>query len=200
MHGLTPLGRGDRVRRTAGEWRPRRGVHGDGVRQTASNAGSGGNSAVLDINHDCRTQIPNQPSHQELTMSYAGPASRARGTTPTESARTAKSSRGAAPGRSTRDGAPSVRPGDDDAWQRLALFGAGLALGIAIGAGAALLTTPRTGAETRATLAAGAGRIRRSTTRRGRDAWDDLRDEIRNATRTLRRRRMRRGLERDAEA
>ena len=88
-------------------------------------------------------------------------------------------------------------PEDGASWQQLSVFGAGLALGIAVGAGVALITTPRTGDETRAALRSRAGRIRRTTSRRGRDAWDDLRDELEKATRALRRRKMRRSARRD---
>jgi gas vesicle protein len=125
-------------------------------------------------------------------MSYAGP-SRARGT-----ARTASSSAAGRPA-SPRRGAPlspSPSPGETD-WQQVAIFGAGVALGIAVGAGAALLAAPRTGAETRAVLRARAGRVGRSTSRRGHDAWDDLRDEIRGVTRALQRRKARRAAARD---
>jgi gas vesicle protein len=89
-----------------------------------------------------------------------------------------------------------VPRGDTD-WERLAIFGVGLALGIAVGAGAALLTAPQTGAEARTALLAQAGRLKRRTSRRGRDAWDELRDEIRGMRRNLRRRRARRREERE---
>lgn len=77
-------------------------------------------------------------------------------------------------------------------WQEVALFGAGLALGVILGAGGALLTAPRTGAETRAAIGARAARLRRTTARRGRNAWDDLRDELRQAKRALQNRKRRR--------
>ena len=57
-----------------------------------------------------------------------------------------------------------------------------------MGAGAALLAAPQTGAETRAVLRARAGRLGRATGRRGRDAWDDLRDELRDVKRAIQRR------------
>ena len=94
-------------------------------------------------------------------------------------------------------GLPATDDGDPR-WQQLALFGAGLALGIAVGAGAALLTAPRTGAETRADLAARAAKARRGTARRGRDAWDDLRLELHSASRALARHRRRREMERES--
>ena len=64
-----------------------------------------------------------------------------------------------------------------------AIFAAGLAIGLAIGAGVALLIAPRSGATTRRRLA----RRGRRLARRGRDAWSDLRDEL-EAAATRRRR------------
>jgi gas vesicle protein len=92
----------------------------------------------------------------------------------------------------------SARANDDASarqaagWQQLSVFGAGIAIGIAVGAGVALVTAPRTGAETRAVLRSRAGRLRRATGRRSHDAWDDLRDELQKATRALHRRKLRR--------
>jgi gas vesicle protein len=93
-------------------------------------------------------------------------------------------------------------------WQQVAIFGAGLALGLALGAGAALLTAPQSGEETRAALRGRAKRIGRTTTRRSRDAWSDLREELQSAKLALRRRRakkaahraLREELEREATA
>lgn len=120
-------------------------------------------------------------------MSYAGP-SRGRGAA--SSASTSRPSAPVRPGRATP-------PARSDRWEQFALFGAGLALGVAVGAGAALLAAPRSGAETRAVLRARAGRVGRTTTRRGRDAWDDLRDEIRDVKRSILRRKARRAAELD---
>jgi gas vesicle protein len=78
----------------------------------------------------------------------------------------------------------------------VAVFGAGLALGVALGAGIALLAAPQTGAETRADLRYGALRARRSIGRKSRNAWLDLRDELRGATQSIRRRKARRASER----
>jgi gas vesicle protein len=125
-------------------------------------------------------------------MSYAGPT-RTRGTA--RSASAPPVSRSTATRQSARP-ADRVSPGDTD-WQQVAIFGAGVALGIAVGAGAALLAAPYSGRETRAVLVAKAGRLGRSTSRRSRDVWDDLRDEIRGAQRALRRRRLRRAAEQD---
>src|SRR4051812_25420203 len=121
-------------------------------------------------------------------MSYAGPA---RTRTTTTSART--------PSAPARRGAnhASPAPVDETDWQQVAIFGAGVALGIAVGAGAALLSAPHSGAETRAILRARAGRVGRSTRRRGQDAWDDLRDELRGVKRAIQKRKLRRAAERD---
>jgi gas vesicle protein len=62
---------------------------------------------------------------------------------------------------------------------------------VILGAGGALLTAPRTGAETRAALGARAARLRRSTVRNSQTAWDELRDELRQAKRNLRNRKRR---------
>jgi gas vesicle protein len=125
-------------------------------------------------------------------MSYAGP-SRTRGTartTPTPSTGRA------APVRRPEQSPASV-PADETDWQQVAIFGVGVAFGLAVGAGAALLSAPRSGAETRAALRARAGRVGRTTRRRGLDAWDDLRDELHGARRALQRRKARRAAERD---
>jgi gas vesicle protein len=78
----------------------------------------------------------------------------------------------------------------------MALFGAGLTVGIALGAGIALLTAPQSGAETRADLRYGARRTTRALGRKSRNAWLDLRDELRGATESISRRKARRAAER----
>jgi gas vesicle protein len=77
-------------------------------------------------------------------------------------------------------------------WQQVAIFGAGLALGLALGAGTALLTAPQSGEETRAALRGRARRFGRTTSRHAHDAWDELRDELHSAKMALRRRRAKR--------
>jgi gas vesicle protein len=124
-------------------------------------------------------------------MSYAGP-SRNRGSTLSTSI---PSTGGASPSGRSPLAAPIPRHETD--WQQVALFGTGLALGIAVGAGAALLAAPQSGAETRAALMARAARVRRTTSRRGRDAWEDLRLELNGVKRALRRRKLKRAAERD---
>ena len=128
-------------------------------------------------------------------MSYAGPA-RTSGSSFTS--RPPSSSTGSGVRPSTSRGAESDSGEGGADWQQLSVFGVGLALGLALGAGVALMTTPRTGAETRAVLRSRAGRLRRTTGRRGRDAWDDLQDELQKATRALRRRKLRRELSRES--
>ncbi len=107
-------------------------------------------------------------------MSYAGPA----GTRPPRSANP------------PRPASPRAEPTTD--WHQLAIFGAGLALGIAVGAGVALLTAPQAGDESRADITRYARRASRMLGRRSRSAWLDLQDELHGASDSLRRRRARR--------
>ena len=64
-------------------------------------------------------------------------------------------------------------------WQHIAIFAAGAALGAAIGAGAALLFAPQSGARTRHNIAKRGRHLRTRTA----DAWEDLRHELRYAAR-----------------
>lgn len=64
-------------------------------------------------------------------------------------------------------------------WQHIAIFAAGAVLGAAIGAGAALLFAPQSGARTRHNIAKRSRHLRTRTA----DAWDDLRHELRYAAR-----------------
>jgi gas vesicle protein len=138
-------------------------------------------------------------------MSYAGPVSRNRG-----SAERPQSPRpGAARPIASSEGADDPQPSDSQPdeesgqgetdWREIAIFGAGLALGLALGAGAALLGAPQSGEETRAALRGRARRLKRSTTRRSRDAWTELGDELRGAASSLRRRRAKRLRQRELE-
>lgn len=63
----------------------------------------------------------------------------------------------------------------------------GLAIGLLVGAGVALLLAPERGADTRRVLK----RSFRRVGLRGKDAWEDLRLELRRARRELRRARKR---------
>lgn len=102
-------------------------------------------------------------------MSYAGPAAN----------RTSKRST------ATRSARAAHSPATD--WQQVAVFGAGLALGIALGAGVALLTAAQDGEETRSDLQRQARRTSRMLGHRSKNAWIELRDELRRAARSLRR-------------
>jgi gas vesicle protein len=64
-------------------------------------------------------------------------------------------------------------------WQHIAIFTAGALLGAAIGAGAALLFAPQSGARTRHNIARRGRHFRTRTA----DAWEDLRHELRFAAR-----------------
>ena len=118
-------------------------------------------------------------------MSYAGPASRGKRVSATESAQEGS----ARPDFAQRRPLTASSEGSASSGQGT-IFAAGLALGIALGAGAALLLAPNSGVETRRALV----RRSRRVGRRSRDAWDDLRDELRNALRNRRRDRRRKRL------
>ena len=165
--------------RAAGERRRTR-AYGATNRPTAQNAGASSVKWRTATNRELGTQFPiHTPPSTQLTMSYAGPV------------RTRNAQRLA----SARNLAPDSRPETD--WQQVAIFGAGLALGIALGAGVALLTAPQAGEETRADLGRRARRTSRVLGRRSHHAWQDLRDELRGMTRALSRRNARRPAERE---
>src|SRR5687767_1367703 len=63
----------------------------------------------------------------------------------------------------------------------------GLTIGLLVGAGVALLFAPRLGKDTRRSIGRGLRRARLE----GRDAWEDLRIELRHARRQLKRARRR---------
>jgi gas vesicle protein len=70
----------------------------------------------------------------------------------------------------------------------------GLAIGLLVGAGVALLFAPQLGSETRHNIKRG---LRRAG-RRGHDAWEDLGDQLQYARRRLSRARFRRRAEAEA--
>lgn len=113
-------------------------------------------------------------------MAYAGPARRGKPLSLSPSARAAES---LGPSRPPRQSATSTERGGLNA----GVFAAGLALGVILGAGAALLFAPQSGADARHALAKRGRRLRR----RGRDAWADLADELRHVRRRRRARRQR---------
>ena len=98
-------------------------------------------------------------------MSYAGPASRGN----------------RAPALGSRSPAPSASTSPDPG----IVLAAGVAIGLVVGAGAVLLLAPQSGPETRHAIA----RSGRRLARRGRDAWSDLRYELRRYERRSRKRR-----------
>jgi hypothetical protein len=101
-------------------------------------------------------------------MSYAGPAARTK-----RAGETYLIAAGTMP-------ATRLGPSNDDGHRKrdriMTLIG-GIALGMAVGAGLALLWAPRSGADTRRAIARRGRRLRS----RGRDAWTDLRDELKDA-------------------
>jgi len=131
-------------------------------------------------------------------MSYAGKDSRSRRVASSNAAESTTStrSRGRSGSRAlerelsiTARGVarPSQEWSADDGeldWQHIGLFAAGALLGAALGAGAALLFAPQSGAEARHKIARRGRHIRARTA----TAWDDLRHELRYATRRGRRR------------
>jgi hypothetical protein len=80
---------------------------------------------------------------------------------------------------------------DEDQRGGFGIFLTGLAIGLAIGAGAALLYAPQPGEVTRRTLGKQAKRFRGDVSER----WEDLRDEL-DAVARRGRKRVRRGIER----
>ena len=132
-------------------------------------------------------------------MSYAGKESRSRRVASSNAAESTTSTRarGRRPGARALERELSItargvaRPSQewsaDDGeldWQHIGLFAAGALLGAALGAGAALLFAPQSGAEARHKIARRGRHIRARTA----TAWDDLRHELRYATRRGRRR------------
>ena len=126
-------------------------------------------------------------------MSYAGPTTRAKRSPRTDASDEEESQpRSAAALRAANW--PSRAPGSQS--RQATIFAAGLVVGVALGAGIALLFAPESGAATRRALV----RRGRRVTLRGRDAWDDLRDELRTAVRDRMRARRLRRAERKAAA
>jgi hypothetical protein len=95
-------------------------------------------------------------------------------------------SRGRRKGTAGGQGVAPIRPPDDEEidWERVAVFGTGIALGAVFGAGVALLFAPLTGEEARAAITRRGARL----AHHGRDAWDELRDELEWAARRGKRR------------
>ena len=100
---------------------------------------------------------------------------------------------GAAPPRSagswSRARSSSESSAESRDWARVGMFGAGIAVGALLGAGAALLYAPQSGIEARTLLR---GRARRATLRAA-NRWDELGAELRGAARRSKRK-VRRGV------
>jgi hypothetical protein len=109
-------------------------------------------------------------------MSYAGPAARSKRASTVEPIRAETGSRS---GVGRRVAPP---PRFVSSRKSPAIFAAGLAIGIAVGAGAALLFAPQSGADTRRSIARRGLRIGQ----RGRNAWDDLAHELKSVARRRR--------------
>ena len=129
-------------------------------------------------------------------MSYAGPTPRAKHHSISRSPATqfSAANSGGATGRGKSAGDVPHHPYDPDLaervstgaaprrrreWDSVTVFAAGIAVGLAVGVGTALLFAPQTGEEARSLILRRARRLRR----RGGDAWEDLRRELSRAGR-----------------
>lgn len=120
-------------------------------------------------------------------MSYAGPVSRSKCAPGAALLPSANPPRGAddLAGRSAAAKSFRPLPHYSTRQDRAAIFAAGIAVGLAVGAGVALLLAPQSGEDTRHDIA----RRGRRLSRRTRSAWDDLRLELRRLQRKSLRRR-----------
>lgn len=109
-------------------------------------------------------------------MSYAGPVSRGK-RAPDLDAPTSTFARAMTPRQSTPSSSAPRRSSAPETSSSPFVFAAGVAIGLMVGASAALLFAPAAGADTRHAIARRGRKLRR----RGRDAWDDLRREFRYA-------------------
>ena len=139
----------------------------------------GGGGCCCRSRTDCK-RLQNDPvSRNFLTtdhgeqnqMSYAGPVSRATRASEMQLVASQSTATGRSGGHAARPRAQTSTAQEG----RATVFTAGLLVGLAIGAGIALLVAPQSGAETREALARRGRRLRR----RGSNAWEDLRDELR---------------------
>jgi hypothetical protein len=127
-------------------------------------------------------------SQQGRTFSTGAEAGSGRPTAADASRSAGSWSKGRSPGRSPgRSSSESSTESRD--WVRVGMFGAGVAVGALLGAGAALLYAPQSGIEARTLLR---GRARRAKLR-ATNRWDELGAELRGAARRSKRR-LRRGV------
>jgi hypothetical protein len=111
-------------------------------------------------------------------MSYAGPASRGKRAPEMESSIAGHVQRSEL----TPQPANPRWPSRSSRRDQTTAFAAGIAIGLAVGAGIALLFAPQSGEDTREAIADRGRRL----AHRGSDAWDDLRDELQDAMRNRR--------------
>ena len=123
-------------------------------------------------------------SQQGRTFSSGSDAGTARPAAPDASRSTASWSKERSASRASSDSTTEARD-----WVRVGMFGAGIAVGALLGAGAALLYAPQSGLEARTLLR---GRARRAQLRAA-NRWDELGAELRGAARRNKRR-LRRGV------
>jgi gas vesicle protein len=116
-------------------------------------------------------------------MSFGGTVARGRRGAGSSGPRAESARRPGAVGTSRERPVSGADAGEID-WERVAVFGTGIVLGAALGAGVALLFAPSSGEEVRAAIARGGARL----ADQGRDVWDDLRDELEWAARRGKRR------------
>ena len=109
-------------------------------------------------------------------MSYAGPAARSKRASTIEPIRVESGSQSGVGRRSP------YAPRGMSSSKSTAYLAAGLAIGIVVGAGVAILFAPQSGADTRRLIA----RRGRRLGQRGHDAWDDLADELKSAAKRRR--------------
>jgi len=128
---------------------------------------------------------------EQNQMSYAGPASRATRASEMQLVASRSATTGRTGGQGARPRAQTSTPREG----RATVFTAGLLVGLAIGAGIALLVAPQSGAEARQALARRGRRLRH----RGADAWEDLRDELRRVTRRRAESRRQRKVDRESD-
>src|SRR5688572_16205403 len=104
-----------------------------------------------------KPQFPYHGPRRAKSVSYAGPASRATRASDMQLVGTRSTATGRTGGQDARPRAQTSAPREG----RATVFTAGLLVGLAIGAGVALLVAPQTGAETRQALVRRGRRLRR---------------------------------------
>ena len=127
-------------------------------------------------------------------MSYAGPVSRGR-RAPDLDAPARTYARAATARQATPSPTAPRRSSTAETSSSPLIFAAGMVVGLMVGASTALLLAPATGADTRHEIARRGRKLRR----RSRDAWDDLRRELRYAVSRRKRELLNRRRDRDED-